>query len=148
MYNPGQMSAGASLQQQQPSAQSMPQTQPAPVRQQIIDSLFSKVGADGQREETMITYLKVWEDSVPGMAIGPTDTEGRKNRYLLLAGKCESWHNSDTILMLLYLVSRSGRVYLHKAKRNSNQTFSKGKTWNLEDLRAIKLSDVRSATLP
>jgi hypothetical protein len=41
-------------------------------------------------------------------------------------------------------VAKTGRVYLHKAKRNSNQTFSKGKTWNLEDLRAIRLEEVRS----
>lgn len=64
----------------------MPPPQTVPVRQQIVDSLFNKLGPDGQREETLITYIKVWEDSVPGMAIGPTDTEGRKSRYLLLAG--------------------------------------------------------------
>lgn len=39
-------------------------------------------------------------------------------------------------------VNKTGRVYLHKAKRNSNQTFSKGKTWNLEDLRAVRLEEV------
>ena len=41
-----------------------------------------------------------------------------------------------------HAVNKTGRVYLHKAKRNSNQTFSKGKTWNLEDLRAVRLEEV------
>jgi hypothetical protein len=42
----------------------------------------------------------------------------------------------------LHLVHRSGKVYLHKAKRNQNMSFSKGKTWNLEDLRAVEVLDV------
>lgn len=46
---------------------------------------------------------------------------------------------------ILLPVSKTGRVYLHKAKRNSNQTFSKGKTWNLEDLRAVRLEEVSSS---
>lgn len=142
MYNPGHPMAAAPLQQQPPASQHNPQPQAVPLRQQIVDSLFNKVGPDGQREETLITYLKVWEDSVPGVAIGPTDTEGRKNRYLLLAGMLNIGVVFDVILIPTFLVSSIGRVYLHKAKRNSNQTFSKGKTWNLEDMREIRLSDV------
>jgi hypothetical protein len=68
----------------------MSSSQPAPIRQQIIDSLFSKIAPDGQREETLITHLKVWEDGGPEAAMAPTDTDGKKVRYLLLAGECLS----------------------------------------------------------
>ncbi|GHJ89203.1 hypothetical protein NliqN6_5605 [Naganishia liquefaciens] len=115
--------------QSPPSGQTMASAQPISTRQQIIDSLFSKITPDGQREETLITHLKVWEDGAPDTAVGPTDIDGRKTRYLLLA------------------VSKTGRVYLHKAKRNSNQTFSKGKTWNLEDLRAVRLEQADTFAL-
>jgi hypothetical protein len=62
------------------------QQQSIPVRQQIIESLFNKIGPDGQREETLIAHLKVWEDATPGTMVGPTDMDGRKQRYLMLAG--------------------------------------------------------------
>lgn len=73
--------------QSPPSGQNMAASQPISTRQQIIDSLFSKIGPDGQREETLITHLKVWEDGAPDMVVGPTDIDGRKIRYLLLAGE-------------------------------------------------------------
>jgi len=44
-------------------------------------------------------------------------------------------------------VTRHGKVVLHKAKRNNNLSFSKGKTWNLEDMRALEVVSVsRSST--
>lgn len=98
MHNPGGPLAGAQLQQQPSPSQHDPQ--PQTVRQQIVDSLFNKVGPDGQREETLITYLKVWEDSAPGAAIGPKDTEGVKNRYLMLAGLSKLWRSPDEPLIL------------------------------------------------
>lgn len=76
--------------QSPPSGHNMSSAQPAPIRQQIIDSLFSKIGPDGQREETLITHLKVSEDGGPDTVVGPTDIDGRKTRYLLLAGECFS----------------------------------------------------------
>lgn len=33
---------------------------------------------------------------------------------------------------------------LHKAKQNSNGTFSTGKTWAMEDLRGVEVVQVRS----
>ena len=78
--------------QSPPSGQTMASAQPISTRQQIIDSLFSKITPDGQREETLITHLKVWEDGAPDTAVGPTDIDGRKTRYLLLAGKCSALH--------------------------------------------------------
>ncbi len=43
------------------------------------------------------------------------------------------------------IVTRMGKVLLHKAKRNTNMSFSKGKTWNLEDLRQVEVIEVREA---
>jgi hypothetical protein len=39
-------------------------------------------------------------------------------------------------------VTRLGKVVIHKAKRNANLSFSKGKTWNLEDMRAVEVIGV------
>jgi hypothetical protein len=38
-------------------------------------------------------------------------------------------------------VLRDGRLKLHKSKRNSNGTFSIGKTWALEELQMLHVSD-------
>jgi hypothetical protein len=39
-------------------------------------------------------------------------------------------------------VTRLGKVVIHKAKRNANLSFSKGKTWNLEDMRVVEVIGV------
>ena len=38
---------------------------------------------------------------------------------------------------------RDGRLKLHKAKENTNGTFSIGKTWGLEELRQVEVARVR-----
>nr|ODO04430.1 hypothetical protein L204_00790 [Cryptococcus depauperatus CBS 7855] len=81
-------------------------------RSHINASLFAKRTADGTLEESLISFLKVFEDDPDGES---------KTRYLILA------------------VSRMGKVAIHKAKRNSNMSFSKGKTWNLEDVRVLEV---------
>lgn len=57
-------------------------------------------------------------------------------------------------------VTKLGKVVIHKAKRNNNLSFSKGKTWQLEDMRVLdvvgvshssgieKLADVYEGSLP
>ncbi|WWC99370.1 hypothetical protein V866_006271 [Kwoniella sp. B9012] len=84
-------------------------------RQHIISSLFAKRDEDGTPEETLISYLKVYEED-PGDSHG-----GPKSRYLMLA------------------VTKLGKVVIHKAKRNNNLSFSKGKTWHLEDVRILEV---------
>ncbi|WWD22409.1 hypothetical protein CI109_106900 [Kwoniella shandongensis] len=84
------------------------------VRNHIISSLFTKRGDDGTPEETLISYLKVYEDD-------GGDGSGPKTRYLMLA------------------VTKLGKVVIHKAKRNNNLSFSKGKTWQLEDMRCLEV---------
>ena len=44
----------------------------------IVQSLFSRVDESGTADETLISYLKVYEDEGEG---------GQKTRYLMLAGK-------------------------------------------------------------
>lgn len=56
-------------------------------RQHIIASVFSRNAADGTPEETLISYVKVYEQEGEGSA-------GLKSRYLLLAGELST---SDTI---------------------------------------------------
>jgi len=92
---------------------------PDDVRQHIISSLFSRTD-NGTAEETLISYVKVYEDEEGGDA-------GLKTRYLILA------------------VTKLGKVVVHKAKRNNNLSFSKGKTWQLEDMRALEQIGVSPA---
>jgi len=40
------------------------------------------------------------------------------------------------------IVTKFGKVVMHKAKRNNNLSFSKGKTWQLEDVRALEVIGV------
>ena len=94
-------------------------------QQQIKQSLFSHRGPDGQLDETYIAHLKIWEDVPVGS--GQPDEGNKKARYLMLS------------------VSKYGKVFLHKAKRNNNGSFSKGKTWNLEDMRQIEVVTVSAA---
>lgn len=35
-------------------------------------------------------------------------------------------------------MNKHGRPLLHKGKKNSNGTFSKGKTWQLDDMRVLE----------
>ncbi|KAK4058603.1 hypothetical protein OIO90_000047 [Microbotryomycetes sp. JL221] len=78
----------------------------------IIASLFSSPpGTNAQPTESFIAYVQTFEDQ-------PGSTQ-KKGRFLILAA------------------ARDGRLKLHKAKQNSNGTFSIGKTWAVEDLRSI-----------
>ena len=67
-----------------------------------------------------IAHLKIWES--------PDDSDAPpqpKARYLILAVQ------RDT-----------GRVTLNKAKRNANGTYSVGKDWDVNGLRAVEVMDV------
>lgn len=81
-------------------------------RQRIISSVFNRRNAAGS-EETYVSHVKIWEDAGPEADLKP--------RYILLA------RNSD------------GHCFIHKSKMNSNGTFSVGKTWKLNELRAVEV---------
>jgi hypothetical protein len=104
-------------------------------RRHIISSIFPPRDEDGIPEETLISYVKVYEEEA-GSPEG-----GAKTRYLMLAGR------STLKLVIMSLIWRSvtkfGKVVIHKAKRNNNLSFSKGKTWQLEDMRVLEVVGVR-----
>lgn len=59
------------------------------VRQHIISSLFSRKAEDGTPEETLISYVKVYEDESGADVVQPGSSSA-KTRYLMLAGE-SSW---------------------------------------------------------
>ncbi|KAH9450611.1 hypothetical protein Pst134EB_018141 [Puccinia striiformis f. sp. tritici] len=87
------------------------------IRTSIVNSLFSphSKGSAGQTGQTYISHCKTWEDA--------SANGERKPRYILLA------------------VGTTNHVFLHKSKRNTNGSFSIGKTWDIIDLRAVELLD-------
>ena len=72
--------------------------------------------------ESYITHIPVTEDAAYPSSPAPLDSlpDNKKSRVIIVA------------------VRRSGRVRMHKAKENSNRTFSIGKTWVLDDLDVIE----------
>ncbi|KZT54682.1 hypothetical protein CALCODRAFT_377065 [Calocera cornea HHB12733] len=93
-------------------------------RDAIIRSLFSKRFADGSLDETYVSHLLIHENIA-----GEDGTNDIKTRYLLLS------------------INRAGRGVVHKAKENSNGTFSIGKTWKLEELQAVEAHTAISFSL-
>ncbi|GJE91989.1 exocyst complex component Sec3-domain-containing protein [Phanerochaete sordida] len=85
------------------------------VAQRIISTALVKLSAAGSGQHTYVSHLKVLEEN-PQRNGG-----GLKTRYLVLA-------ESD-----------SGDALIHKAKKNSDGTFSVGKTWPLSFLRRIEV---------
>ncbi|OCH94698.1 hypothetical protein OBBRIDRAFT_769029 [Obba rivulosa] len=83
------------------------------VKQRIVSSVFSKLNASGH-DESYVAHVKIWEEA-------SADEGGRKPRYIILSQ------------------AASGGGFIHKAKSNSNGTFSVGKTWKLTELRGIEV---------
>ncbi|ODQ53339.1 hypothetical protein SAICODRAFT_7063 [Saitoella complicata NRRL Y-17804] len=91
-------------------------------KERIKRSLFAARSEDGEALESYILHVKITEDVYyPSTPAPPgSDPANRKVRYIVVA------------------VRRSGRVLMHKARENSNGTFSVGKTWNLDELKKIE----------
>ena len=72
--------------------------------------------------ESYITHIRIVEDAAfPSSPPPPQSTpDNKKPRIIVVA------------------VRKSGRVRVHKARENSNGSFSIGKTWNLDDLTKIE----------
>ncbi|KAK7518830.1 exocyst complex component Sec3-domain-containing protein [Phyllosticta citriasiana] len=91
-------------------------------KRRIIESCFSKMDTNGALSESYITHLRVTEDAAyPQSPPPPTSNPNNKKPRVIIVA-----------------VRSSGRVRMHKARENSNGTFSIGKTWNMEDLTAIE----------
>lgn len=91
-------------------------------KKRIIESCFGKKEADGSASESYITHIRIVEDASCPSSPPPLDSppDNRKARVIIVA------------------VRRSGRVRMHKARENTNGTFSIGKTWVLDDLEVIE----------
>lgn len=123
---------------QQPFRPSSPGSSPAMSRaerfddekRRLIESCFSKLDANGQLAESYITHIRVQEDGQYPSNPPPPDSapENKKARVIIIA------------------VRSTGRVRMHKARENSNGSFSIGKTWNLEELSAIE--SFNSSSIP
>lgn len=72
--------------------------------------------------ESYITHIRITEDAAYPSSPAPPNSapDNKKARVIIVA------------------VRRSGRVRMHKARENSDGSFSIGKTWMLDDLSAIQ----------
>jgi len=73
-------------------------------------------------QESYITHIRITEDGAYQSSPPPPNSnpDQKKQRLIIIA------------------VRKSGRVRMHKARENTNGTFSIGKTWPLDDLSAIE----------
>lgn len=102
--------------------------------------------------DSYVAHCPTWEVAPPVNA-APGQPPQIKARFLILSGalyghSCHLYnprlHVADVFLWFhLPPASRDGRLKLHKAKQNSNGTFSIGKTWPLEQLSQIEVAKVR-----
>ncbi|KAH8725025.1 exocyst complex component Sec3-domain-containing protein [Phaeosphaeriaceae sp. PMI808] len=90
-------------------------------RRRITESCFGKVDDQGQLQESYITHIRVLEDAQHPQSPPPPNSpsSNKKGRIIIIS------------------VRNTGRVKLHKARENSNGTFSIGKSWPMEDLSAV-----------
>jgi exocyst complex component 1 len=91
-------------------------------KRRIVESCFSKKEHDGSQMESYITHIQITEDAMYPSAPPPPDSaaDNKKARVIIVA------------------VRKSGRVRIHKARENNSGSFSIGKTWNLDDLGAVR----------
>ncbi|OKL59661.1 hypothetical protein UA08_05379 [Talaromyces atroroseus] len=100
-------------------------------KRRIMMSCFSKQDDDGALTESYITHIRITEDAAYPSTPSPPNSppENKKPRLIIVA------------------LRKSGRVRMHKARENSDGSFSIGKTWMLDDLNAIQsFSDLQPST--
>ena len=71
--------------------------------------------------ESYITHIRVIEDSEYPQSPAPLDSDPKNKK--------------DRVIMVS--VRAAGRVRIHKGRQNANNSFSIGKTWNMDDLTGI-----------
>ncbi|KAJ9245120.1 hypothetical protein DTO169E5_987 [Paecilomyces variotii] len=101
-------------------------------KRRIVRSCFSKQDSDGSVAESYITHIRITEDAAYPSSPAPPNSapDNKKARVIIVA------------------VRRSGRVRMHKARENSDGSFSIGKTWMLDDLSAIQTYTALQPTSP
>ncbi|KZZ97820.1 Exocyst complex, component Exoc1 [Ascosphaera apis ARSEF 7405] len=92
-------------------------------KRRLIRSCFSKRDPDGSIHESYITHIRITEDAAyPTTPAPPNSPQSNKKPRLIIVA-----------------VKKSGRVRIHKARENSDETFSIGKTWNMDELASIQI---------
>ncbi|KAF2753978.1 hypothetical protein EJ05DRAFT_514463 [Pseudovirgaria hyperparasitica] len=91
-------------------------------KRRLMDSCFSKMDPNGQIAESYITHIRVQEDGAYPQSPPPPESppSNKKPRVIIVA------------------VKNTGRVRMHKARENSNGSFSIGKSWGLEELSTLQ----------
>lgn len=91
-------------------------------KKRIIESCFAKLDDKAYPLQSYITHVRVEEDSNFPSSPPPPDAppQSKKPRVVIVA------------------VKNSGRVWMHKARENTDRTFQIGKSWPLEELQAVE----------
>ncbi|CAJ0749843.1 24274_t:CDS:10, partial [Entrophospora sp. SA101] len=108
------------------------------IGQLIINSLFpegnesqTSQGHSNTLNEALLAYIKITEDGTGNTVTSPSVNDPSTGKGI---------KGEVKIRYLLASIKRSGKLsgklFLHKSKMNSNDTFSIGRTWTLDNLRA------------
>ncbi|KAF9163780.1 hypothetical protein BGX21_000657 [Mortierella sp. AD011] len=115
-----------------------PKSKEDPVRQQLIQALFSD--SSSSTSETMLTYIKIYEEE-----------KANKDTKILPTGKKDSGAERAKMLSkpryLCMTVKANGKVRLHKVKKTSATSFHIGRTWHLDEIKSIENVDGRRWTV-
>lgn len=108
-----------------------------PVRQQLIDALFSDPSSNS---ETMLTHLKIYEEekATKDTRIIPSSKKGGGAERAKLLSKPR---------YLCMTVKANGKVRLHKVKKTSATSYHIGRTWHLDEIKSIENVDARRWTV-
>ncbi|KAF8512154.1 exocyst complex component SEC3 N-terminal PIP2 binding PH-domain-containing protein, partial [Hysterangium stoloniferum] len=82
-------------------------------KQRIIVSVFDKRNVAGRPPESYVSHVKIWDDAEDGQ---------RRPRYILLSRNA------------------AGEGFIYKSKINTNDSFSVGKPWKLNELRRVEVA--------
>ncbi|KAF9104952.1 hypothetical protein BGX27_009863 [Mortierella sp. AM989] len=115
-----------------------PKAKEDPVRQQLIQALFSD--SSSSTSETMLTYIKIYEEE-----------KATKETKILPTGKKDNSADRAKLLSkpryLCMTVKANGKVRLHKVKKTSATSFHIGRTWHLDEIKSIENVDGRRWTV-
>ncbi|KAG0212407.1 hypothetical protein BGX28_006376 [Mortierella sp. GBA30] len=114
-----------------------PKAKEDPVRQQLIQALFSD--SSSSTSETMLTYVKIYEEEKTAKDI--KTVAGKKG------GSAERTKMLSKPRYLCMTVKANGKVRLHKVKKTSATSYHIGRTWHLDEIKSIENVDARRWTV-
>ncbi|KAG0054754.1 hypothetical protein BGZ83_010537 [Gryganskiella cystojenkinii] len=113
----------------------VPKAKDDPVRQQLIQALFSD--SSSSNAETMLTYVKIFEEEKAGKDMKALGKKGSADRTKMLSKP----------RYLCMTVKSNGKVRLHKVKKTSATSYHIGRTWHLDEIKSIENVDARRWTV-